>query len=130
MNDLSYVIEKSTLSTYADDTQIFYADNELSKVEETINSDLISADIWFARNGMERNSSKYQAVVLGKNKGTDEPGFKCEESQLPISNTMELLGVTIDEKLNFKKHLAKICRKVSQQIAVLIKGSLSQLMDE
>ena len=33
MNDLSYVIEKSTLSTYADDTQIFYADNELSKAE-------------------------------------------------------------------------------------------------
>jgi len=54
-----------------------------------------------------------------KNKGTDEPVFKCEESQLPISNTMELLGVTIDEKLNFEKHIAKICRKVSQQIAVL-----------
>jgi len=43
---------------------------------------------------------------------------------------MELLGVSIDEKLNFEKHHAKICRKVSQQIAVLIKGSLSQLMDE
>jgi len=82
MNDLSYVIEKSFLSTYADDTQIFYADNELSKVEGTINNDLISVDIWFARNGIERNSSKYQTMVLGKNKGTDEPMFKCEESQL------------------------------------------------
>ena len=119
MNDLSYVIKKCTLSTYADDTQIFYADNQLSKVEETINNDLISADIWFARNGMKRNSSKYQAMVLGKHKGTDEPVFKCEESQLPISNTMELLGVTIDDKLNFEKHIAKICRKVSQQVAVL-----------
>ena len=68
MNDLSYVIKKCTLSTYADDTQIFYADNQLSKVEETINNDLISADIWFARNGMQRNSSKYQAMVLGKQK--------------------------------------------------------------
>ena len=28
MNDLSYVIKKCTLSTYADDTQIFYADNQ------------------------------------------------------------------------------------------------------
>jgi len=119
MDDLLYVIEKSTLSTYADDTQIFYADNELSKVEETINNDLISADIWFARNSMKRNISKYQVMVLGKNKGTDDSVFKCEESQLPISNKMELLGVTIDEKLNFEKHIAKICRKVSQQIAVL-----------
>ena len=42
MNDLKYVIEKSTPSTYADDTQISHADNELSKVEETINNDLIA----------------------------------------------------------------------------------------
>lgn len=80
-------------------TLIFYADNKLSKIEETINNDLISADIWFARNGMKRNSSKYQAMVLGKHKGTDEPVFQCEESPLPISNTMELLGVTIDDEL-------------------------------
>ena len=60
MNDLKYVIEKSTPSTYADDTQISHADNKLSKVEETINNDLI------ARNGMKRNSSKYQAIVLGR----------------------------------------------------------------
>ena len=58
-------------------------------------------------------------MVLGKHKGTDEPVFKCEESQLPISNTMELLGVTIDDKLNFEKQIAKICRTVSQQVAVL-----------
>ena len=45
--------------------------------------------------------------------------FKCEESQLPITNTMELLGVTIDDKQNFEKHIAKMCRKVSQQIPVL-----------
>ena len=64
------------------------------------------------------NSSKYQAMVLGKNKGA-ELAFKCDESQIPMSKTMELLGVTIDDKLNFENHIAKICRKVSQQIAVL-----------
>ena len=67
MNDVSYVIEKSTLSIYANDTQIFYAVNELSKVEETTNNDLISADIWFAQNGTKRNSSKYQASVKSHN---------------------------------------------------------------
>ena len=68
---LSYVTEKSTRSTYADDTQIFYADNDPSRIEETINNDLGSADKWFAQNGMTRNSSKYQIMVLGKNKGTE-----------------------------------------------------------
>ena len=73
--------------------------------------------IWFPRNDMKRNSSNYQVMVLGKDRGTDEPVFECNESQLPISNTTELLD--IDGKLNFEKHMAKICRKVSQKIAVL-----------
>ena len=30
-----------------------------------------------------------------------------------------MLGITIDNKLKFDNHVAKICRKVSQQIAVL-----------
>ena len=67
MNDLSYVIKESTLSTYAVDTQIFYGDNE------TIYTDLASADKLFAQNGMKRNSSKYQAMVLGK---TKEPSWR------------------------------------------------------
>ena len=59
-----------------------------------------------------------------------ELAFKCDESQVPIPNTMKLLGVTIDDKLNFENHVAKICRKVSQQITVLIKGSIFQLMND
>ena len=83
MHDLSYVIGKSTVSTYVDDTQIFYGDNDLSRVEETINNDLVRVDTWFAQNGMKRNSSNYQAIVLRKNKGTEQ-AFKCDESQVSI----------------------------------------------
>lgn len=61
----------------------------------------------------EEEEFKIPGDGVGKNKGTDEPGIiKCDESQLLISNTMELLGVAIDDKLNFEKHIAKICRKV------------------
>ena len=56
----------------------FYADNDPSRIEETINNDLSSADKWFAQNGITRNSSEHQAMVLGKNKGT-ELASKCDE---------------------------------------------------
>ena len=52
---------------------------------------------------MKRSGSKYQGLALGKNKGTNEPGFKCDESQLAIYNSIELLGATIS-----KKHIAKM----------------------
>ena len=38
---------------------------------------------------------------------------------IPLNEKVELLGVTIDKKLKFDAHVAKICRRVSQQVAVL-----------
>ena len=65
MNDLVYVIKRSNLSTYADDTQIFFADKGPVIVQETINSDLSYVDKWFLENGMKRNLSKYQGYGDG-----------------------------------------------------------------
>ena len=34
---------------------------------------------------------------------------------------LELLGVTIDSKLNFSNHISSICQKASQRIGVLMR---------
>ena len=65
MNDVVYVIKRSNLSTYADDTQIFFADKGPVIVQETINSDLSYVDKWFLENGMKINLSKYQGYGDG-----------------------------------------------------------------
>jgi len=117
MNDLVYAVKQSRLSAYADDTQIFFADSTPEKVEEVINADLARVDQWYEQNGMRRNTSKYQAIVMGKTQV--KPQFHCENIAIPITEDLEMLGVTVDNKMKFEKHIAKICRKVSQQIAVL-----------
>ena len=76
-----------------------------------INSDLELVDNWYDENGLKRNNSKYQAIVMGKSDAI--PDFKCENSSIPVTKE------TINNKLTFDNHVAKICRKVSQQIAVL-----------
>ena len=54
MNDLVYVIKRSNLSTYPDDTQIFFADKGPVIVQETINSDLSYVDKWFLEKWHEK----------------------------------------------------------------------------
>ena len=66
---------------------------------------------------MRRNHEKYHAMVIGKT--SKKPSFYCENTIIPISKEIELLGVTVDDKLKFESHMSKICRKASQQIAVL-----------
>ena len=78
MNDLVYAVKQSTLSAYADDTQIFFVDSTAEKVEEVINADLANVDKWYEQNGMKRNASKYEAIVMGKSRVM--PQFYCDFS--------------------------------------------------
>ena len=82
MNDLVYAVKQSRLSTYADDTQIFFTDSSAEKVEEVINADLANVDQWYKQNGMKRNTSKYQAIVMGKTQVM--PQFYCENTAIPL----------------------------------------------
>jgi len=47
------------------------------------------------------------------------PEFRYENNIIPNSDVLQMLGVTVDDMLKFDKHVANICRKVSQQVAVL-----------
>ena len=67
---------------------------------------------------MKRNPNKYEAMVLGK-ATVDELNFKCDNITVPLSSEIELLGVTVDNELKSENHICSICRKVSQQVAVL-----------
>ena len=77
-------------------------------------NDLYHVDKWYTDNGMKRNHSKYQAIVI-----VNEPLFRCENAVTPITEDFDLLQVTVYNKLKFDRHIAKVCGKVSQQIAAL-----------
>ena len=47
------------------------------------------------------------------------PHFYCENTAIPITGDLEMLGVAVDDKMKFDRHIANACRKVSQQIPVL-----------
>ena len=87
-------------------------------LEEAINKDLSNVDKWYEENGMKRKTSKYQAMVMGKSHVRLK--FHCENVIVPITEDFEMLGVTVDDnKMKFEKYVAKVCRKVSQQVALL-----------
>ena len=65
--------------------------------KKTINTELTSIDQWYESNGMRRNHSKYQAMVMGKSQAKLQ--FYCENTTIPISEHLNLLGITIDNKL-------------------------------
>ena len=105
MNDLSYAIDKCTLFTHADDTQLFKSAEDIDQVEHAINADLKKVDEWYEFNQMKRNHSKYHAITFG---GVERnPVLTCERTIIPIQDEMELLGITLDNKLKFEGQIRK-----------------------
>ena len=51
----------------------------------------------------------YQAIIMGKTQ--NKLTFRCENTIMPITPHLEMLGIDIDDQLKFK-----IFRKVSQQV--------------
>ena len=56
-------------------------------------------------------------MVMGRRE--EDLQFRCENTVIPNATEVEMLGVILDEKLKFDQHVAKVCRKVTQNIAVL-----------
>ena len=69
---------------------------------------------WFTENQMIVNPDKFQAMILqnSKNSKNYEPGkLENECAKIETKNTVKLLGIIIDNKLNFEEHISELCKK-------------------
>ena len=65
------------------------------------------------------NPGKFQAILSqnSKNSKNYEPvKLEIESAKIKTKNTVKLLGITIDNQLNFKEHTSELCKKVSMQL--------------
>ena len=70
---------------------------------------------------MQANPDKFQAIMLGKNGHDNCTSLTICGSEIKCEDSVKLLGVTIDFKLNFEIHISNICRKAARQINVLLR---------
>ena len=81
--------------------------------KSVINGDLAVASRWFDDNKLVLNPEKCKCIILRKSYPGDL-SFSINDVQVPIVDHLDLLGVTIDNKLNFSKHIAKITKNVGK----------------
>ena len=63
---------------------------------------------WFKINSLKANPGKFQFMILGKKKRL-KYSLKIRSITIKDSNEVELLRITIDKALNFKKHIENLC---------------------
>ena len=130
-NDFFYFTEKASVHNFTDD-------NTLSMFEETIQNLIAlletesNTDIeWFQNNKMMVNPGKFQVIIIDKKKKchTNET-LKIGDKIIKASSSVKLLGVQIDDQLNFNLHISNICRSAANQLNALIRLKLFLAFEE
>ena len=68
------------------------------------------------------NLGKYRGIVIDKKKQNHTAEYiSIDQKNIKTSSSVKLLGVHIDDKLNFNLHITKICRSAANQLHALIR---------
>ena len=116
INDLFLMSLESEICNFADDNAIFACGNTIKEIVIKLENDLGRLLVWFSKNGMIANPEKFQIMFLGL---SDQRRLRLniEGQKLSATDTVKLLGIQIDKKLKFNKHIHEICSKVNQKVS-------------
>ena len=118
INDIFYFVRHARLIyIYADDQQIYDSDKDPMTLHLRMENELTTIVNWYAINSLKANPEKFQAMILGKK--TYDFHFKIGNVEIDKETSINLLGVNLDNKLTFSKHISNICARVHNQIQVI-----------
>jgi len=116
INDIFYFVWHARLNIYADDQQIYEPDKDPTTLHLRMENELTIVN-WYAINGLKANPEKFQGMISEKK--TYDFHFKIGNVEIDKKTSINLLGVNLDNKLNFSKHISNICARVHNQIQVI-----------
>ena len=113
---------------FADDTNLFYSEKDITTLFEFVNNELININEWFKANKLSLNNIKTKYVLFHKprkkaNIPDNLPILKINETIIERKQSLKFLGVIIDENLTWKNHISLIENKISKNVGVLYKAS-------
>ena len=107
LNDLFFVKLSGKIANYADDNHLYNKNECIENLKIDLMNDANAAVTWFHENHMVTNSDKFQCIMLSRNGGVSIP-LSVHNNILYLTDEIKVLGVTLDDSLNFKSHVTDI----------------------
>ena len=106
LNDLFYFIVNSEIHNYADDNTLSASSNTVKNLIKTLEKESEVALTWLNDNKMIANPEKFHSILLTRTKSVNSKlEIKIGDRIIKSERSVKLLGVTIDDKLNFDLHI-------------------------
>ena len=115
MCDMFFILKTTYFTSSADDNSPFVVRDNITDVIksfEEIRENLLN---WFSNNEMKLNTDKCHLLLNSQGPNT----LKTDDLHINNSLNENLLGITFDCTLKFKKHIEDICQKASKKLNAL-----------
>ena len=96
-----------------------YSSPDLSNIFTNLQTDCNNAIDWFTANGMKANPSKFQFMMISSDRIQQQCLNIGSGITLRSEPSVKVLGVTIDDRLQFSEHISACCLKASRQLNAL-----------
>ena len=121
INDFLFFVGQPSLYNFLDDNTLSAFTTTVSILIKTIESESEIVIDWFKKKKMGSNANKSQAIILDKRKRdhTDER-IAVDNQKIKVVSYVKLLGLQLDDKLNFNLHISNIWESAANQLNALI----------
>ena len=123
INDLEKNIIHGESTNYADDTGLISSGKTVEEAQTNMTLCLQAALSWFKQNRLVANTSKSTLMPISTSHNTTTV---CKDISLIINKdtlvsctSTKLLGIFIDQNLNFNCHIKYLIKKISPKIGIL-----------
>ena len=117
INDLIGFIKKPWLYNFADDNTITTFEKDITLFKKNLQNEAEIETQWLKENFMNVNPGKFQAVVIDRfGKKENKQEMVIEYQKITSEHSVWLLGIEIDNQLNFDNHVSKLCKKAGFQL--------------
>ena len=121
-NDLPSHVKDANLTMYADDHQMYAKGTDHETVGRSLKTHGRQALTWYSKNYLKANPDKFQSLIINPrklDKNKSDTVLNIDDRNIIKTEKIKLLGVYIDDKLEFTEHIRELCIKASQKVGVL-----------
>ena len=126
INDLPKCLERSEAILFADDTNIFITAKNKEELFRIANTELKNVNNWMLSNKLALNTDKSNYILFHERDRSTPTHLYClgigNADIVKVSDT-KFLGLLIDEKLSWNKHMLSILSKIRRNLGVIRKIS-------
>ena len=123
INDIFFFLEKIQIANFADDNTTYAVEDDIITLLKSLERETFTVLNWFRWNEMKSNTSKCHLFVTDINhkKYSSKSYIYLQNEFLESQETVKLLGLEIDQNLDFDEYINGLIKRGNQKLHALMR---------